>query len=135
MGLSHVPRMGFAPLTQRRRMISRRVNSPIALAPSRLRAPIPTLTEAGRIGLLNDSRPVLRQPALPNIAMERREWPMAHARNETVLDWIVMDVVHVPVQIHFVADRVLPETALPQRILAASIALDRQPTRDDVAAE
>jgi len=60
---------------------------------------------------------------------------MAHARNETVLDWIVMDIVHVPVQIHFVADRVLPETALPQRILAASIALDRQPTRDDVAAE
>ena len=45
--------------------------------------------------------------------MKRRMRPVAHTRDQAVLDGIEMDVVDVVLEIPVVADRVLPESSLP----------------------
>ena len=43
------------------------------------------------------------------------------AARRTVLDWIVMDVIDMPFEVHFVFDLVLPEPPLPNPVLTFSI--------------
>jgi hypothetical protein len=47
--------------------------------------------------------------------MERRMRPIAHALNEAVLDRLEMNVVNMSLKIVLIANRVLPESSLPQQ--------------------
>src|SRR5690348_6682930 len=61
--------------------------------------------------------------------------PISDPRHQAMLDGIVMDVVDVPAKVGFVADRVLPKTALPDGTLAAMIRLGWRPSADSQARE
>jgi hypothetical protein len=57
--------------------------------------------------------------------------PVAHVCGEAVLDRIEMDVVHMPLEIVIVADRVLPESPLPQCMFSVWVARDRHARSGD----
>ena len=68
--------------------------------------------------LVDIATPVLRKQSSPNISMEGRVGPIARARHQAVLHWVVMNVVRVPSKIGFVSNSVFPKPPLPDRILA-----------------
>ncbi|BBB98155.1 hypothetical protein BE61_35910 [Bradyrhizobium elkanii USDA 61] len=70
-------------------------------------------------------------------------WPVAHAPDQGMLDWVEMDVINVPREVIFIADCVLPKPPLPERQItirstlqlyrgseqpAAEVSLDPTPT-------
>src|SRR5262245_29752441 len=67
--------------------------------------------------------PVLGEQPPSNMAMEGRIGPITHAGDEAVFDRIEVGVVHMTNKIFFVANRMLPEASLPERILAFLIAV------------
>jgi len=67
--------------------------------------------------------------------MKRRMRPVANARYEVVLYWIVMNVIHVSNEILLVTNRVFPITSLPQCKLAVRMALNRNPRSQQSGAE
>jgi hypothetical protein len=84
-------------------------------AKARSAVPTRSLTEApGQFGRV--SRPIARQYALRNIAVETAERPINDTGHQPVLHRIVMDVIDVPFEIDVVADGVLPIAALPDAI-------------------
>jgi len=50
--------------------------------------------------------------------------PVADARDETVLHWIEMNVIDMPLEISLVADGVFPEAALPESVLSIAVPRD-----------
>ena len=67
--------------------------------------------------------------------MKRRVRPVADLGHETMFYRIVVNVIDVPGQIFLVADRVLPETSLPQSLFSALVALETETVSDDLARE
>src|SRR5437867_2720008 len=67
--------------------------------------------------------PILWQEPRTNIAVEGRIRPVAHAADQTMFYRVEVDIVHMPREILFVANGVLPESALPDRILPFPVAL------------
>lgn len=57
--------------------------------------------------------------------MKRGVRPISNSRDETVLNGIEVNVIHMPLEITLVANSVLPESALPQGHLAIWKACDR----------
>ena len=67
--------------------------------------------------------------------MERRVRPIRYLFHTTVLDRVVMDVIHVPLKIQLVGDRVFLISPLPQRMLALRIVCHRHPGFHDGVGE
>src|SRR5467141_770990 len=76
------------------------------------------------------SGPVIRQQALSHTPVKRRMRPIAHARYESVLDRIEVDVIDMPREVALVADGVLPEPPLPKRQIAVRPPLQLGPAID-----
>lgn len=57
--------------------------------------------------------------------MDRRPPPVEGIRDQTVLDWVMVDVIDVASQILVVSDQVFPEAPLPEVVFAAPIATER----------
>ena len=70
------------------------------------------LAEACRM-LTEVAGPVLWQQALSHKSVKRGKRPIADTRDKTMLHRIEMNVIDVPREIRFVAQRVLPVTPLP----------------------
>ncbi len=106
---------------------------------SAIRDCAPRYRAAGSLALADTAyitRPIGRQDAAPHILMKRRMWPIAHTFDEPMLDWIEMDVVDVSGEVCLIPHRVLPESPLPQRKLAAVItrrysAVSRDPVGEE----
>src|SRR5262245_59424616 len=62
---------------------------------------------------------------MQHIAMKGRMRPIANLSDESMLDWIKMDVVHVPLEIPIVADCVFPKPPLPESMLSILATRDR----------
>jgi len=67
--------------------------------------------------------------------MKGRMRPVANARYEAVLYWIVVNVIHVPNKICLVTNGVFPITSLPQCKLAVRMAPNRSPRSQQSAAK
>lgn len=52
------------------------------------------------------------RPTPPYVSVNRRKWPIRCTPNVTVLDWVAMGVIHMPLEISVVADEMLPEASL-----------------------
>jgi hypothetical protein len=61
--------------------------------------------------------PVFRIFTQFHITMKRRLRPISHRCDQSVFQWIDMDVINTALQILFIPTRVFPETALPQPAL------------------
>jgi len=86
----------------------------------------PPLAEAC-IANRGSAGPVKRQQSLPHIAVKGGIRPVDHARNQTMLERIDMNVVDMAGEVAVVADGVLPEPSLPQAVFADMIVWKRRP--------
>jgi hypothetical protein len=77
------------------------------------------------------SGPVLRQQAGTHVAMKRRIRPIAHSSDKAVFHGVEVDVIDVSFEILLVTNCVFPESTLPQRGLAISVARDWSTGIDD----
>jgi hypothetical protein len=66
-------------------------------------------------------RPILRKQPLPHVAMKRGMRPIAHLRDEAVLERIDITIFDVARVVGLIADQMLPEPPLPD---AAFVACD-----------
>jgi hypothetical protein len=64
------------------------------------------------------STPIGGQYTLGHIAVEAAVRPISGARYVPVLDWIVVNVIDMPLQVGIIANGVLPITPLPDTFLA-----------------
>ena len=62
--------------------------------------------------------PIDIQQFLFDMAMKRRVRPVLHLPNQSMLDWIVVHVVDMPLQVQVVAYLVFPKTPLPDAFFA-----------------
>ena len=85
--------------------------------------------------LIHDTSPVSRQQAFTDIAMKRRVRPVSHPRHAAMLDRVEVDVIHMPLEIVIIPDRVFPESSLPQNILSTSVAETINSPGSDAARE
>src|SRR5437868_10691916 len=67
--------------------------------------------------------------------MKRRMGPIAQTRHESMLDRIVMDIIHVPNKIRLASYCVFPKSSLPQRVFAVAMTLDRETRCNDMPRE
>ena len=77
-----------------------------------MRNPSP-FAEAARYLVGEVPRPVLGKYSELHHAVKRRMRPIPNSWHMAVLDGIEMDVIHVALEVRFIADRVLPKPALP----------------------
>jgi hypothetical protein len=61
--------------------------------------------------------------------------PITNLRYETVLHWIVVNVIDMPCVVFIVSYGVFPITPLPPRKLSASVSLDGHPGREQPGAK
>src|SRR5262245_4113429 len=73
--------------------------------------------------------PVWGKYSRHNVAVERRERPIAHASDKAVLHGIDVAILHVTAIIVFVPDQVFPKPALPHASFTASTTNFAQPLR------
>ena len=64
------------------------------------------------------ARPVHRVVSKSYMAMERGPGPVAHPRDQPMLDGIDVDVIDMPNEVAFIPNGVLPIAALPDAALA-----------------
>ena len=78
-----------------------------------------SLTNDKVADLFLDVRPIARATGpLSGIAMVGGPWPFIDGLYKTMFDRIVVDVIHMPLEIGFIADLVLPEPPLPYPTLS-----------------
>lgn len=72
--------------------------------------------------ILRRATPIGRINATFDIALECRIRPSRRGESVTMFNWVPMNVIAMPLKIAFVADAMLPKTALPHRLLALGAA-------------
>src|SRR3546814_9340700 len=82
--------------------------------------PSPPLTHLDG-GLCNPT-PILRQPSLGHIPMQRRIRPIHGPRDLSMSNRIEVDVIDVAMHVDFVADQMLPIPPLPDPAFAFGVA-------------
>ena len=68
--------------------------------------------------LRNIARPILRIESLLHHPVERRMRPIPDPSYKPVLYWIDMDVIDMTCEVVFIANRMLPVSALPDAALS-----------------
>ncbi len=104
-------------------------------APSGLRRGVSRPARRSWSSFGDNSAPILRQQSGSNVSVKGRVGPVASTNCEPMLDRIEMDVVEVPRKVFVIADRMLPESSLPQHVLALGIGFDRNAVGDDASGE
>jgi hypothetical protein len=62
---------------------------------------------------------------MAHVAVKRGEGPIDHALDQAVLDRIVVNIIHMPLEVVFVPNSVFPVTPLPEAILTLRVAGER----------